>query len=173
MSHTHAGAAWHRILVPHDFSSCSERALRLAAEVATQDATLILAHVAELPENLAASDILGSYGDGGESVADYVRTHAKAHLARAVAASGWAGPVEHAVLVGPVDDAILRAAQDLRADLVVMGTHGRSGFAHWLHGSVTESVIRRSVVPVLSVRVPDARTPDDLSRPRLEDELSG
>jgi nucleotide-binding universal stress UspA family protein len=51
-------------------------------------------------------------------------------------------------------DAIVAAAKDLHADLVVMGTHGRRGIARALLGSVAEAVLRVSPVPVLSVRTP-------------------
>ena len=47
---------------------------------------------------------------------------------------------------------IIRAAADLGADLIVLGTHGRTGVAHLLIGSVAEKVVRKSPVPVLTVR---------------------
>ena len=50
---------------------------------------------------------------------------------------------------------IVRAAADLKADLIVLGTHGRSGLKHALFGSVAEKVVRKAPCPVLSVRHPD------------------
>ena len=50
---------------------------------------------------------------------------------------------------------ILQAAQELGSDLIVMGTHGRTGLAHVLIGSVAEKVVRKNTVPVLTVRGPD------------------
>jgi len=60
-------------------------------------------------------------------------------------------PVEAVVGPGPADRAILRAAHVLQPDLVVMGTHGRSGYNRFLMGSVTEKVIREILAPVLIV----------------------
>jgi len=58
--------------------------------------------------------------------------------------------------VGEGDSAveILRAAQDLKADLIVMGTHGRTGLGRLLMGSVAEQVVRKAPCPVLTVRTP-------------------
>ena len=50
-----------------------------------------------------------------------------------------------------VADAILDYAQNSRADLIIMSTHGRSGISRWTFGSVTDKVIRHSKVPVLTV----------------------
>ena len=49
---------------------------------------------------------------------------------------------------------ILQAARDFRSDLIVMGTHGRTGLAHLLSGSVAEKVMRASTIPVMTVRAP-------------------
>ncbi|MFC7166369.1 universal stress protein [Halospeciosus flavus] len=50
---------------------------------------------------------------------------------------------------------IVRYAEEIDADVVVMGTHGRKGFRHFLLGSVTERVVREAPVPVLTVRAPE------------------
>lgn len=63
------------------------------------------------------------------------------------------------VLLGPPYATILAAIEEGNYDLVVMGTHGRTGLAHFLLGSVTERVLRHSKVPVLTVRAPGAPTP--------------
>jgi nucleotide-binding universal stress UspA family protein len=56
---------------------------------------------------------------------------------------------------GEAATAILREAERVRADLIVMGTHGRSGLPHMLVGSVTEKIVRAASCPVLTIR-PDA-----------------
>jgi universal stress protein A len=56
---------------------------------------------------------------------------------------------------GKPRDAILARARDTEADLIVMGTHGRTGRTHSLAGSVAESVVRMAPCPVLTVRAPD------------------
>jgi nucleotide-binding universal stress UspA family protein len=59
---------------------------------------------------------------------------------------------------GPAAEAILQAADDLGADLIVMGTHGRSGLGRAVLGSVTETVVRSATVPVLTVRATAKKT---------------
>ncbi len=64
------------------------------------------------------------------------------------------------VEAGEPSDAILLAAKEGGADLIVMGTHGRTGLSRLLIGSVAEAVLRRATCPVLTIRVP-TRTPRD------------
>jgi nucleotide-binding universal stress UspA family protein len=59
--------------------------------------------------------------------------------------------------VTDLPDAIVRRAAQTGADLVVMGTHGRTGMDRLLQGSVAEQLLRRATVPVLLVRVADDR----------------
>ena len=59
-------------------------------------------------------------------------------------------------MLGAVVSVVLAEAAQRHADVIVMGTHGRSGLAHLVMGSVAERVLRQSPVPVLTVRVPDA-----------------
>ena len=64
--------------------------------------------------------------------------------------------VTHDVRVGPIARSILDALQD--GDLVVMGSHGRSGLKRWVLGSIAEEVLRHSRVPVLMVKAPGAQS---------------
>ena len=59
------------------------------------------------------------------------------------------------ILFGRPQDEIVKCAEDQKADLIIMGTHGRTGLAHFLVGSVAERVVRTSKVPVLTVPQPD------------------
>jgi nucleotide-binding universal stress UspA family protein len=59
------------------------------------------------------------------------------------------------VAVGNASDEILRAAEDIKADLIAMSTHGRSGLRRLAFGSITDKVIRGSKIPVLLVRAPE------------------
>jgi nucleotide-binding universal stress UspA family protein len=63
-------------------------------------------------------------------------------------------PVEHRLEVGDPVAEILRVAQESKCDLIVMGTHGRTGLAHLLMGSVAEKVVRKAACPVLVVKTP-------------------
>ena len=75
-----------------------------------------------------------------------------AHDASEIRQSGLA--VETRVLIASAESAILEVATEQRADLIVMGTHGRQGLSHALLGSVAEKVVRLSTVPVLTARLP-------------------
>lgn len=63
--------------------------------------------------------------------------------------------VTDVVIGGPPDEAILEYADEHDVDIIVMGTHGRTGLARWLGGSVAEDVVRHAEIPVLSVRLPE------------------
>lgn len=62
--------------------------------------------------------------------------------------------VEHRVAEGNAPDEILHLARALNCDMIVMGTHGRTGLSRFLTGSVAEEVLRRSACPVLAVKTP-------------------
>ena len=66
------------------------------------------------------------------------------------------------VEAGEPSDTILQIAKDGGADLIVMGTHGRTGLSRLLIGSVAEAVLRRSTCPVLTLRVPGKTSHDAL-----------
>jgi nucleotide-binding universal stress UspA family protein len=62
--------------------------------------------------------------------------------------------VERVFREGPSTDVILEAADEYEADVIVMGTHGRTGFRRLVLGSVTEEVLRKARCPVLTVKAP-------------------
>ncbi len=134
------------ILVPIDGSDQSSRALDHAiGHAETYDADLHLVFVvdvASIPAEVDTAPVeekLDSYGD-----------HVTAGAAeRAEEAS--VGRVETAVVPGVPHRAILDYADREEVDLVVMGTHGRTGLERYLLGSVTEKVVRLADAPVLTV----------------------
>jgi nucleotide-binding universal stress UspA family protein len=63
-------------------------------------------------------------------------------------------PVERRLEEGLAVTEVLRVAQEVNADLIVMGTHGRTGLARLLMGSVAEQVLRKALCPVLTVKTP-------------------
>lgn len=135
------------ILVPIDFSQASERALDYACALAPRlDAKIHVVNALgqALPElNLSLTDaMLRSLRDG------HIAALAKlVDPRRALATFG-----EIVVREGDPRDVIRETAQQLRIDLVVMGTHGRRGVSRLILGSVAEDVSRRSLCPVLLVR---------------------
>lgn len=144
-----------RMLSPVDFSDNSEHALRYAVALAeTFGAELTLLHVvapimAALPGETALPETLLTDLD---ELADACRERL-AQLAGKLAASGLT--VQHKVLNGVPFVEIIRYARESGMDLIVMGTHGRTGLGHLLIGSVTERVVRKSPCPVLTVKHPE------------------
>ncbi len=135
------------ILHPTDFSRRSEPALELAASLARdRGARLIIVHVAPDP----------ACADGPPSGPDDPRTCRR--RLRDIRARqnqrGLAAPVEVALRHGDPAGAILRAADEFGADLIVMGTHGRTGLRRLLMGSVAEGVLHGARCPVLTVKAP-------------------
>lgn len=143
----------HTILVPVDFSTCSMLVTRQAAGLAARlGAGLVLMHVAELPPGLSPETRVEVDGEL-RVAADYLIADTAARLApfaEAARALGATATVE--ARSGPVVPTILEAADALRADLILLGTHGRTGLARALLGSVAEGVARHAHVPVMLVR---------------------
>lgn len=142
-----------RILVPVDFSPSANQAVQFATDLARRyDAALDLVYVYQsvayaLPEGyvLITPDQLN----------EVLRVFEK-QLAAAKQEAQKAGVanVETALLQGYPINEILRRAEDRQAELIVMGTHGRSGIKRLVLGSVAENVLRGSGCPVLVVREP-------------------
>jgi len=141
-----------RILVATDFES-SQPALDRAVDLAEElGAHLTIMHAYELSSYY---DAVAAFSNA-ETVPQAERV-ARERLEETMSAIRTTLPQASAVLCrGAPWQQILAAAVETRADLVVVGTHGRRGVSHVLLGSVAEKVIRSSLVPVLSVRDPCA-----------------
>lgn len=139
-----------KILVPHDASEPATHALKVAADLALRSGGRLVVLRAIAPF-LPFSDLGSMEGSGWIPPEDVVALEL-ASLERAVAKtlSRKAPPAECRVVVGPPYEAILDAATGV--DSIVMATHGRTGLAHVLIGSVAEKVVRHSPVPVLTIR---------------------
>jgi nucleotide-binding universal stress UspA family protein len=149
---------WRTILVPHDFSSSANHALAIARDEAKlHDAKIVLVHVIDLPHQLGADAVVFPPDTKAPiSIKDYAISGAQAHLDDLIARLAKDGAhVTGQVRFGHPVDEILRLADELRADAIVMGTHGHTGVRHLLAGSVAERVVRAAKMPVLTVRHPD------------------
>ena len=141
-----------RILVPTDFSETSDAALTYAQTLADSlGASLHLVHVFDDPYGEALM------AEVNESVYESMRGSALAAarrrlLRRLPPADRKRFRATTAMITGTPASAIVDYAGKHEMDLIVMGTHGRSGFAHLLLGSVAEKVVRSSTCPVLTVR---------------------
>lgn len=143
-----------KILVPVDFSECSFAALGHGQSLAEQlGAKVEVLHVAEVPAFKNEPRL--AEGAGSSTLSEYAVAAGQAELD---AFLGKLEPAQRARLKALVEpgrprDRILERASREHCDLIVMGTHGRTGRAHSLAGSVTESVVRSASCPVLTVRV--------------------
>lgn len=139
-----------KILVPHDASAPATHALGVAADLALRTGGRLIVLRAIAPF-LPFPELGSTEGSGWIPPEDVVALEL-ASLERAVAKAlpKSAPPVECRVVVGPPYETILAAAAD--ADSIVMATHGRTGLAHVLIGSVAEKIVRHAPVPVLTIR---------------------
>jgi nucleotide-binding universal stress UspA family protein len=143
-----------RVIVhPTDFSPASRAAFTRAVSDARADgAQLLLVHVlSPVVMPFAGGEIMSpqTYADVQRSIEAY----GQKQLGKLVAAAKAAGVrVRGLLLEGVAADAIVRVARSKRADMIVMGTHGRSGLARLLMGSVAQRVVGTAPCPVLTVR---------------------
>lgn len=141
--------AIHRIVCPVDFSDTSERAARYAVALARQlGAGVHFVHAWQMPVYafpdgavILGPDVVAQItGELQRSLDAQVARHRESDVA-----------VEGHLAQGIADREIVRIAQELGAELIVMSTHGRTGLSHLLLGSVAERVVRTSPIPVLTV----------------------
>jgi universal stress protein A len=167
---------WKKLLVPHEFSPCADRALQIAVELTrVHRAELVLLHVSELPANLPP-DLLVTPADApGPVRVDTYTTHGAAQrlerIAEPLRREGLA--VGTLAVTGTVPDRVLALTGELGVSAVVVGTHGRSGVSHLLLGSVAEKIVRNAAVPVVCVRTHGKATPPTREESNVEDELAG
>jgi nucleotide-binding universal stress UspA family protein len=145
------------ILHPTDFSEPSEWAFHLACSLARDHgARLIVLHV--IPPPVSHSEVVARQEPDGhrEQMCDRL-------YGLEVPASGV--DIDHRLTDGEPYVEILRVAQDDNCDLIVMGTHGRTGLRRLLMGSVAEQVVRRASCPVLTIKIPFA---EPVSAPEVQ-----
>jgi nucleotide-binding universal stress UspA family protein len=143
------------ILVPSDLSDCAPGVVRQAAQLAAAfDAELVVMHSYELPAGLAAQAMIeASPGQAPVAVGTHVRAGVDQRMPALVQLGTDAGVRTRALVVeGKPVETILASAVEVDAGIIVMGTHGRRGLNRLLLGSVAEAVLRRSDVPVMTVR---------------------
>jgi nucleotide-binding universal stress UspA family protein len=137
------------ILVPTDFSPCAAAALDYAAALAKQfSAEIRLVHVLPtLAMHLPVPPLVPMPPEWIETTRTLSQTSLTNEAKRVDGVK-----VTTELLDGITDEAVLAAAAKAKADLIVIGTHGRRGVSHLLLGSVAERVVRQSPIPVLTVR---------------------
>ncbi|CAB3894146.1 universal stress protein [Achromobacter piechaudii] len=151
---------YERILVPIDGSPTSDLGLKEAMRLAAlTHGSLRLIHVIDEMSFALASD---SYGVYAGELLDLLQQNGEELLAKAEALVRAQGlPVDTVLyenLQKTVQQRVVDEAIDWRADVIVIGTHGRRGVRRMMLGSSAEGVARTSPVPVLLVRAPDTAT---------------
>lgn len=140
-----------RIVCAVDFDEASRHALDYAIALAARlGASLTVVHAYEIPVYPVSED--GMVELPVEVEAD-VEARVRARLEQFMASVDPRGvPLEWRLLEGQPDLSVCQFAERLPAELLVVGTHGRGGLTHLILGSTAERIVRRSRVPVLSVR---------------------
>jgi nucleotide-binding universal stress UspA family protein len=170
---------WKRLLVPVDFSECSARALDVAARFAERErAALTLLHVSPLPPNLPPEAVVTPPGATRSLRIDEYATHGALErlesIARPLRDRGFdVRTIAVASTSGEIADDVVQTAVKVGAEVIFVGTHGRTGLSHFLLGSVAEKVIRRATVPVLVVRAAAPEAALTREEELAEDELAG
>lgn len=134
-----------KILFATDFSPASETALRTATSLARDSgALLLIAHVEEMPMPYAGGEMYFAQPE-------YPNPEVKKMLEAIIPPDGTV-KYEHRLVMGTAADDIVRVAEEEDVDLIVIGTHGRTGLMRVLMGSVAESVMRLAKCPVLTIK---------------------
>lgn len=142
------------ILHPTDFSECSERAFELACSLAhAYGARLLLQHVTQPPGAVKYGAVVFPFEWPGERKALHDRLDALQSRASGIV-------VEQNLRTGDAAAQIIDLASQEKCDLIVMGTHGRSGLGHLILGSVAEQVVRKAPCAVLTVKPPPPAAAD-------------
>jgi nucleotide-binding universal stress UspA family protein len=124
------------LLHPTDLTEASRNAFDLACQIAKDcGARIIALHVVPPPDRHHAEVVAGNPLASLREIAPDV-------------------PLDTRIEKGDPASVILRLADEMKCDLIVMGTHGRTGLGHWLTGHVVDEVAQRAACPVLTMRCP-------------------
>jgi len=147
------GEGVQRILVPLDGSKLAERALPHAQTLAqAHGAEILLVRIVEPPSDLEVAELYVAW-ESPEKLYRHRQTAAEQYLGRVQERLSEAGVHgEMYVNEGHAAEMILKAAESEGVDLIVMSTHGRSGVARWVYGSVAGKVLHGAPCPLLLIR---------------------
>lgn len=136
------------IVFPTDFSTASDSGLEQATRLARQAGVkLVIVHVAEPPLAYGGGELYYGIPEPNEQ--------ALAKMLERVRPTDPSVACEHHLVRGEPAHEIVRLAEQVKAAMIVMGTHGRTGLMRLLMGSVAEAVVRRASCPVLIFKPPE------------------
>jgi nucleotide-binding universal stress UspA family protein len=139
-----------KLLFPTDFSHTGDAALEMATALARDaGATLLIVHVEEPPVAYGGGELY--YGIPNPATEDLQKMLVE------IKPTDPDVRYEHRLITGDPATAVVRLAEDEGVDMIVMGTHGRTGLSRLLMGSVAEAVVRRAKCPVMTFKQPDER----------------
>ena len=147
-----------RILIAVEESTFSDLAVKYGVSLGQSlGAEIILVHADEIPiASTFTADPLLSESPAMIPELMHLQEEASKNLfARLIKQYGEKIKISTYTRIGRAQDEILSVAEECQADLIILGTHGRTGFDHFISGSVSESVARKSKCPVLIIPNPD------------------
>ncbi|GAI23090.1 unnamed protein product [marine sediment metagenome] len=150
---------YERILVPLDSSKVDEATLPHVEELVSKlvpevKAEVILLQVVSSVTHVIAEGVSVQVSYTEKEI-EQIKKKAKEYLAKAGESLRSEGAmVKTKVVTGRAAEEIIKVADETKADLIVMSTHGRSGLSRLTFGSITDKVLRTGTVPVLVVRAP-------------------
>lgn len=130
------------ILCPTDFTAAAKLALKTAIELAEEGGVVEVVHVYQPAPYTTPAMVQQGRKQVAEALQEIAIRNARARV-----------KVRAKLLDGPVAEALVKYAQKVEADCIVIPTHGRKGLAHALLGSVTERVVRLAGYPVLTLPI--------------------
>lgn len=149
-----------RILIALDGSKVAEAALPVVEDlihrlVSTQKIEITLLQVVTSLVHWVIAGETGAPVPYSDRELAIIREEAQAYLERTAEGLRAKGATVHTRLsVGNAAQEIIKASEEIPADVIIMSTHGRTGIGRWAFGSVTERVLRSGTVPVLLIRTP-------------------
>ena len=150
----------HRILIAVDDSSYSDQAVNYGVLLAKNlGSKITLVHVDEIPiSSPYSADPLLNESPAMIPELMHIQEEASKLLFKKIK-DQYGDVVEMSTVtkIGRAQDEILSVADDCKADMIILGTHGRTGFDHFISGSVSESVARKAKCPVLIIPNPEKK----------------
>ena len=150
----------HRILIAVDDSSYSDQAVNYGVLLAKNlGSKITLVHVDEIPiSSPYSADPLLNESPAMIPELMHIQEEASKLLFKKIKEQhGDVVEMSTVTKIGRAQDEILSVADDCKADMIILGTHGRTGFDHFISGSVSESVARKAKCPVLIIPNPKGK----------------